>query len=78
MNILGDFIETVKDEKERQIFRRLNDFSYRTMKTHQPSFSEFMDPFSLGKVNSVLKRLTDINVCFFGGCQNFSKQSPAH
>lgn len=64
---INDIISSAKDPTEKEMLSRILDLSYRAQKTYSTTYTDFMDPFLLGKIKSHRLELLGINYLSYGG-----------
>ena len=72
MNIkhLQNIVESVNEPKEKELLKRILDLSYRAQKTYSIAYTDFIDPFLLGKIKSHRLELLGINLLAYGGLED--------
>lgn len=71
---LEQIIEVVQDPNEKKLLRRILDLSYRAQKTYSIAYTDFIDPFLLGKIKSYKLELLGFNFLCYGGLDNSERQ----
>lgn len=69
MNIkkIEKLIGSIQDPTEKELLKRLLDLAYRAQKTYGITYTDFVDPFLLGKIKSYRLELLGLNLSSFGG-----------
>ena len=76
MNIkkIEDLINNTYEPKEKALLKRMLDLSYRAQKTYSITYTDFVDPFLLGKIKSHRLELLGFNLLTYGGIAQSERQ----
>lgn len=71
---INDIINSVKDPEEKELLNRILDLAYRASKTYSLTYTDFIDPFLLGKIKSYRLELLGMKLLSFGGFTDSERQ----
>lgn len=76
MNIkkIEALINIISEPTERALLKRMLDLSYRAQKTYSTTYTDFLDPFLLGKIKSHRLELLGFNLLSYGGTPQSERQ----
>lgn len=71
---IENIIQSIHEPTEKAILKRMLDLAYRADKTYSVTYTDFIDPFLLGKIKSYRLELLGLNLLSYGG-QALSERS---
>jgi len=76
MNIkkIEKLIEVTTNPEEKALLKRMIDLAYRAQKTYAITYTDFVDPFLLGKIKSYGLELLGFNLLTYGGINESERQ----
>lgn len=76
MNIkkIENIINAISDSKEKALLKRMLDLSYRAQKTYSITYTDFIDPFLLGKIKTYQLEVLGFNLFNYGGMPQSERQ----
>ncbi len=60
-------IMSINEPKEKELLKRIFDLFYRAKKTYSVTYTDFIDPFLLGRIKSHRLELLGVNLLSYGG-----------
>ncbi len=67
---IEQLIQSIQEPKEKELLKRMLDLAYRAQKTYGITYTDFVDPFLLGKIKSYRLELLGLNMSSYGGQGN--------
>lgn len=64
---IEQLIQSIQEPKEKELLKRMLDLAYRAQKTYSIAYTDFVDPFLLGKIKSYRLELLGLNLSSYGG-----------
>lgn len=74
INKLENIISSINEPQEKALVRRILDLAYRVEKTYSVAYTDFVDPFLLGKIKRHNLELLGINMIAYGGSVQAERQ----
>lgn len=71
---LEHIIHSIHEPQEKALLRRVIDLSYRAQKTYSVAYTDFVDPFLLGKIKKYKLELLGLNINTYGGLKESERQ----
>ncbi|HHX60732.1 MAG TPA: hypothetical protein GX707_08465 [Epulopiscium sp.] len=71
---IENIIQSISDPIEKSLLKRILDLVYRAQKTYSVTYTDFVDPFLLGKIKSYRLDLLGINLLSYGGLPASERQ----
>ncbi len=71
---IENIIQSIKEPKERELLKRILDLAYRAQKTYGITYTDFIDPFLIGKIKSYRFDLLGVNLLSYGGQSQSERQ----
>ncbi len=72
-----NILKNISKPDEKLIFSKVFDRAYCCIKNFEPSFTEFLDPYKISTLLSLLGNSLDFNICVFGGRDSCERQKMA-
>ncbi len=69
-----NILKNVSKPDEKLIFSKAFDRAYYCIKNYEPAFTEFLDPYKISSILSLLGNQYDLNIYVFGGTSNCERQ----
>ena len=64
---IEQIIKSISEPKEKELLKRMLDLSYRAQRTYSITYTDFIDPFLLGRIKSYRLELLGMNLLSYGG-----------
>lgn len=64
---IEQLIQSIQEPTEKELLKRILDLAYRAQKTYNITYTDFVDPFLLGKIKSYRLELLGLNLSSYGG-----------
>lgn len=64
---IKQIIDAASEREEKELLKRILDLSFRAQKTYSITYTDFIDPFLLGKIKSYRLELLGLNFSSYGG-----------